>query len=211
VIEDCAQSHGSLFNGKQTGTWGVFGAYSFYPTKNLGALGDAGAIVTDDEEMAQKLRALRNYGSHKKYYNDYIGLNSRLDELQAAFLRIKLKDIEQITSHKRMLADIYLKSITHPDIILPSLQSECREVYHIFNVRIKDRDGLKEYLLKNNIKTEIHYPVPPHRQEGYNHLFSHSTYEISEIIHNTTLSLPISVSTSAEDAKLISETINNFS
>ncbi len=210
LIEDCAQSHGATYHGKMTGTFGDLGAFSFYPTKNLGALGDAGAIITDDEQLAQKLRALRNYGSEKKYYNKYIGFNSRLDELQAAFLRIKLRHLNAINQHKKMLASVYLNEITTSDIILPTIDKNYSDVYHIFNIRTKKRDDLKAFLLNNGVKTEIHYPVSPNMQEGYQHLFANEKYPISEEIHSTTLSLPISLIHTAEDVKKIAALLNNF-
>jgi dTDP-4-amino-4,6-dideoxygalactose transaminase len=210
VIEDCAQAHGASYNHKKTGTWGKFGAFSFYPTKNLGALGDAGAIVTDDNEMAEKIRALRNYGSHKKYFNNYIGVNSRLDELQAAFLRIKLKHLEKINDHKIKLAEVYFEQIKNEKLILPVKHKLSKDVYHIFNVRCKKRDELKNFLLQKGIKTEIHYPVPPHLQVGYQSIFQNGHYPISEEIHNSTLSLPISYSTTAEQASYIASVVNCY-
>jgi len=210
VIEDCAQAHGAAVHTKKAGNWGAFGAFSFYPTKNLGALGDAGAITTNDETWANRLRALRNYGSHQKYFNDYIGINSRLDELQAAFLRIKLKDLDKLNQYKRRLAHIYFEEIKNPAIILPIKQENITDVYHIFNIRCRRRDELKEYLSKHGIKTEIHYPVAPHLQKGYKDIFDHKPYMISEEIHKTTLSLPISVSATEEEISFISQKINEF-
>lgn len=210
VIEDCAQAHGATYLDKKVGTWGLFGAFSFYPTKNLGALGDAGAITTDDEELFYKLKALRNYGSHKKYYNDYIGINSRLDELQAGFLRVKLKGLDAINEHKINLANLYLSLINNQKITLPVKQKEAEDVYHIFNIRCLQRDALKEYLLSNGVKTEIHYPVAPHLQKGYAHLFEGAKFSLSEEIHNTTLSLPISTFHTEENIMFISELINKF-
>lgn len=210
VIEDCAQSHGATVNHKMTGTWGLFGAFSFYPTKNLGALGDAGAIVTDNEEMAIKLKALRNYGSHKKYYNDYIGINSRLDELQAAFLSVKLKDLDRLNAYKKELAQLYLNNINNPNIILPVKQENISDAYHIFNIRCNQRDQLKEYLLNKGIMTEIHYPLPPNQQKGYLHEIGDKSFPISELIHQTTLSLPISFSSTVEEVMFISSAINDF-
>lgn len=210
VIEDCAQSHGATVNNKMTGTWGLFGAFSFYPTKNLGALGDAGAIVTDNEEMAIKLKALRNYGSHKKYYNDYIGINSRLDELQAAFLSVKLKDLDRLNAYKKELAEMYLNNINNPNIILPVKQENISDAYHIFNIRCNQRDQLKEYLLNKGIITEIHYPLPPNQQKGYLHEIGDKSFPISELIHQTTLSLPISFSSTVEEVMFICSAINEF-
>lgn len=210
VIEDCAQSHGATINNKMTGTWGAFGAFSFYPTKNLGALGDAGAIITENEEWAKKIRALRNYGSHQKYYNDYVGINSRLDELQAAFLRVKLEDLDQLNNYKRELASLYLNNIKNPAIILPVKQKNVNEAYHIFNIRCNNRDELKEYLLKRGIKTEIHYPLAPNKQRGYLKYIGDKSFPISELIHRTTLSLPISFSSTSEEVKTVCSVINDF-
>ena len=210
IIEDCAQAHGASYTDRKVGTWGIFGAFSFYPTKNLGALGDGGAITTDNPEMASKLRALRNYGSHKKYYNDYIGINSRLDELQAAFLSIKLKHLDAINDHKAMLANLYQKLIKNENIILPAQQKNAKEVYHIFNIRSSKRNELKEYLLTKGIKTEIHYPVPPHLQTAYQETFRGQYFPISEEIHNTTLSLPISSFHTEHDITYIAESLNSY-
>jgi len=209
LIEDCAQSHGALYFSQKTGTFGDAAAFSFYPTKNLGAIGDAGAVVTNDDSIANKILTLRNYGSQKKYYNQLIGYNSRLDEIQAAFLSIKLKKLEIINSHKRELADLYFKHLK-TDFQLPHRNENFYDVFHIFNIRHPKRDALKEYLLKNNIKTEIHYPIPPHKQEAISQYFVNQLYPISEEIHNTTLSLPISFFHSKEDIYQVIEIINKF-
>jgi len=208
VIEDCAQSHGATQYGKKTGSFGDFGAFSFYPTKNLGALGDGGAVVCKDEHLAKKVRALRNYGSHVKYYNEYIGINSRLDELQAAFLLKKLAKIEEITSHKRKLAEIYNQNLTD-ELIKPVVDENYFDVYHIYAVRHPRRDEIKQYLLQNNIKTEIHYPLPPHKQKAMANILE-GYYPISEEIHNTVLSLPISFSHTEADVHKVVEVLNSF-
>ena len=209
VIEDCAQSHGASFDGKKTGEWGHANAFSFYPTKILGALGDAGAITTNDDELAQKIRALRNYGSEKKYNNKYIGFNSRLDEMQAAFLITKLNKLNQIIEHKRMLAYIYHEKI-NSNFVLPLVEENYFDVYHIFNIRHKERDRIRDHLIQNNIKTEIHYPKSPHKQEAYKNLLSGKQYPISELIHETTLSLPISYFHTSDDIKRVVDALNNF-
>jgi dTDP-4-amino-4,6-dideoxygalactose transaminase len=209
IIEDCAQAHGATLDGKMAGTFGRIGAYSFYPTKNLGALGDAGSILTSDEKLYQKLKALRNYGSEKKYYNKFIGRNSRLDEIQSVFLNIKLPFLNKINDHKRALAKIYNKLITN-EVIKPIELSGCYHVYHIYNIRTQLRDNLRIYLLEKGIQTEIHYPVSPNQQEAYQHLFSKENYPKSEEIHKTTLSLPISYGTSESEAKYIAESVNQF-
>lgn len=210
LIEDCAQAHGAEYKGKKAGTFGQFGAYSFYPTKNLGALGDGGAIITNDEQAAIKLKALRNYGSHIKYQNKYLGLNSRLDELQAAFLRIKLRSLDQMIRHKTELAKIYHTHITHPGIILPGLDEVSAGSYHIFNIRSEKRKALIEYLSEKGIKVEIHYPTPPHQQEALRSIFAGTSFPISEKIHETTLSLPVSTFHTEEEMIFISDRINEF-
>jgi dTDP-4-amino-4,6-dideoxygalactose transaminase len=209
IIEDCAQSHGAKVDGKISGTFGDFGAFSFYPTKNLGALGDAGAIVTNDENYYNKLKALRNYGSEAKYNNKYIGLNSRLDEMQAGFLSVKLKSLNEINFHKQQLANHYFENL--PDEVRkPIIKSNHIDVYHIYNIRTKRRDELKKFLEENGIKTEIHYPIPPHKQIGYKHFFENDLYPISEEIHNTTLSLPISYFHTREDIMEVCNQIKKF-
>jgi dTDP-4-amino-4,6-dideoxygalactose transaminase len=209
LIEDCAQSHGATYKGKQTGTFGEFGAFSFYPTKNLGALGDAGAIVCSDDALTTTIRRLRNYGSDKKYYNELVGYNSRLDEVQAAFLSIKLKRLDEINAHKRKLASIYLNNLKG-DYIKPVTDADYFDVYHIFSIRHPKRDALKEYLLNNGIKTEIHYPLSPNKQVAMKDHFKDQEFPISEEIHATTLSLPISFFHTEEDVNRVTEVMNKF-
>ena len=208
LIEDCAQSHGAKFKGQLTGTFGEFGAFSFYPTKNLGALGDAGAVITNDESLAIKIKRLRNYGSDVKYYNEVVGYNSRLDEVQAGFLSIKLNKLDEINTHKRKLAQIYFDNLKD-DFIKPVVDKNYFDVYHIFNIRHKKRDELKDYLLKNEIKTDIHYPVAPHKQNAMKNILEGS-YPISEEIHNTTLSLPCSFGHTEEEIYQVVEVMNKF-
>jgi len=207
VVEDCAQAHGAKIGGQKVGTFGDFGAFSFYPTKNLGALGDAGAVLVNQPKWISKMRALRNYGSHKKYENQYLGLNSRLDELQAAFLRIKLPSLDRINQHKQMLAHEYLTKLSSP-LILPKIQEGVEEVFHIFAIRTQKRDELKQYLLENRINTEIHYPIPPYRQKALAHLFQSRNFPISDEIHQTILSLPISFVHSKESSSNVISAIN---
>lgn len=209
IIEDCAQSHGAKFKGEISGSFGDFAAHSFYPTKNLGALGDAGAITTNNKEHEILLRTLRNYGSEVRYYNKEIGVNSRLDELQAAFLRIKLKKLNQINEHKRELATIYLQELKN-DFIKPQVHQDNFDVYHIFNIRHTKRDQLKEYLFKNDIKTEIHYPVAPNKQLAMVGILDNQLTPIAEEIHQTTLSLPISFYHTKEDVYKVIELMNKF-
>jgi len=209
VIEDCAQAHGAKYKGKLAGTFGDFGAFSFYPTKNLGALGDAGAIICKSEEDYQKLRQLRNYGSEKKYHNGVIGYNSRLDELQAAFLRIKLPHLDEINNHKRKLAALYFDQLKD-SFIKPKLDPDFHNVYHIFNILHPRRDELKQYLADHGIMTEIHYPVAPQDQAALQDHLSHFDYPVSANIHQHTLSLPCSFAHTEDDIRRVIEIINQF-
>lgn len=208
VIEDAAQAHGAMYQNKKAGNWSDVAAFSFYPTKNLGALGDAGAITTNSEQIANKIKALRNYGSDKKYYNKYIGYNSRLDEMQAGFLSVKLKHLGKINSHKRKLAKIYHQNLSN-EFIKPKIQENYFDVYHIFTIRHPKRDKLKKYLIENGIKTEIHYPLSPHRQEAMQGII-YGDFPISEEIHNTTLSLPISFFHTEKEIFRVVELMNKF-
>jgi dTDP-4-amino-4,6-dideoxygalactose transaminase len=208
LLEDCSQSHGAKYKGKMTGSFGDFGCFSFYPTKNLGALGDAGAIVCRDQELAKKVRKLRNYGSSKKYHNDVVGHNSRLDEVQAGFLNIKLKALADITNHKRMLAKLYFEYLDHT-FIKPEIDSDYFDVYHIYNVRLEARDGLRAFMLENGVQTEIHYPVSPHRQLAMKNICQ-GEYPVSDEIHRTTLSLPISFCNTKEEIIQVCRVINKF-
>lgn len=209
VVEDCAQSHGARLGGSMTGTFGDAGCFSFYPTKNLGALGDAGAVVTADDDLADRLRHLRNYGSKKKYYNRYVGVNSRLDEMQAALLQVKLRHLDALTAHKRRLADIYFDSLPK-NVIAPSRRDDEYDVFHIFPVRHPRRDALREHLLAHGIKTEVHYPVPPHRQEAMRGILA-GEYPITDEVHATELSLPISFAHAPEDILAVCKAIGTFS
>jgi dTDP-4-amino-4,6-dideoxygalactose transaminase len=207
IIEDCAQAHGAKFKGKKVGAFGI-GCFSFYPTKNLGALGDAGAITCDDKEYQMKIKSLRNYGSHKKYYNDDLGYNSRLDEIQAGFLSIKLEILDDITNHKRELAKLYLENLDNK-FIKPVVEENYFDVYHIFNIRHKNRDELKKHLLDNGVKTEIHYPLAPNKQKSMKE-YIQGEYPISQEIHNTTLSLPISYFHTKEDILKVIKITNGW-
>lgn len=209
LIEDCAQAHGASFKGQRAGTFGDFGAFSFYPTKNLGALGDGGCLTTDDDSLRKRISYLRNYGSDRKYYNEVIGVNSRLDELQAAFLSIKLKGLDRINEHKRVLAAIYHEGLKS-DFIKPSVHTDYCDVYHIYNVRHPKRDALREYLEQKGVKTEIHYPVPPHQQKALRSFFEGMHFPLAEEIHATTLSLPISFMHSQEEIRQVVAIMNAF-
>jgi dTDP-4-amino-4,6-dideoxygalactose transaminase len=210
IVEDCAQAHGAIYKGQKAGSFGDFGAFSFYPTKNLGALGDAGAITCKEDELNSSIRTLRNYGSSAKYVFDEVGYNSRLDEVQAAFLSVKLKYLDKITAHKQKLAGIYLRELKS-DFILPTVQTGFEDVYHIFAVRHPERDRLKKYLLEHGIGTEIHYPIAPHQQKAMQGILSGVGYPISEEIHRTILSLPISYGHTEADITKVVEVMNKFS
>ena len=208
VVEDCAQSHGAKLAGKMTGTFGDAGCFSFYPTKNLGAVGDAGAVVTDDDALADKLRHLRNYGSKQKYVNRYVGVNSRLDEMQAALLRVKLRYLDDMTAHKRALADIYFAEL--PEWVnKPVRRADEFDVFHIYGIRHPQRDDLRQHLLENGVKTEIHYPIPPHRQEAMQGILS-GDYPIADEQHATELSLPISIGHTPQDVRAVCEAIAQY-
>lgn len=211
VIEDCAQSHFASLNNRFAGTLGDIGAFSFYPTKILGCLGDGGAILCKDESIFIKLKALRNYGSQKKYHNKLIGYNSRLDEIQAAFLNCKLTFVDELIEHKRVLANLYFKLLNDvANIQMPLQSNEEENVWHIFNILTPERDNLAQYLSQFGIGTEVHYPIPPHKQEGYSHLFNNENYPISEKIHNQTLSLPISLIHTPDDIVFVCDKIKSF-
>lgn len=207
IIEDCAQAHGANFKGKKVGSLGDVAGFSFYPGKNLGALGDAGCITTNDDLLASKIRALANYGSHKKYENLYAGLNSRLDELQAGILDIKLKHLDDDNQKRKEIADFYMKNIKNENIILPKINID--HVWHLFVIRTKFRDKLQKYLNENNVQTIIHYPIPPHKQECYKD-FNNLSLPITEQIHNEVLSLPISPVMTQDEIKQVVEVINDW-
>lgn len=192
VVEDCAQAHGAKWNGKNVGTFGDLGCFSFYPTKNLGAFGDAGAITTNDDALAKKVRIFRNYGSEKKYYNKVVGTNSRLDEIQAALLRVKLSHMEEISEERIHIADRYLKEIVNPLIELPQIREGATTVWHQFVIMSSRRNELIEYLDNRGIGSIIHYPIPPHLSEAYKYLGYHNgSYPITEDYANRVLSIPI--------------------
>lgn len=209
VIEDSAQSQGAIFKGKRAGSLGDAAGFSFYPGKNLGAVGDAGAITTNDSQLAETIYVLRNYGSQKKYVNRYKGYNSRLDELQAAILRVKLKYLDQDNQKRRQIAEFYLKNINNPKIILPTVTNPEENVWHLFVVRTPEREKLIEFLGKNKIGSLIHYPIPPHKQEAYLDWNAHE-YPITETIHREVLSLPISPVMSHKEVNKVVDIINTF-
>ncbi|MDQ7062029.1 MAG: DegT/DnrJ/EryC1/StrS family aminotransferase [Sulfurimonas sp.] len=209
VIEDSAQSHGAYFKDKRCGNLGDASGFSFYPGKNLGALGDGGAVTTNDKNLANTIKALGNYGSQKKYKNLYKGTNSRLDEIQASMLRVKLRYLDNEIENRREIANYYLKNIKNENIILPQLKHENNHVWHLFVIRTTKRDELQKYLLSNEIQTLIHYPLAPHKQEAYKE-WKNESYPISEQIHDEVLSLPISGVQKIENTKKIVEIINAY-
>lgn len=203
VFEDCAQAHGALYQGKRVGNLSDAGAFSFYPGKNLGCMGDGGAVVTNDENVYKKVKALANYGSDRKYHHIYKGTNSRLDELQAAVLDVKLPHLDADNARRREIASYYRKNITNPLIILPQTYDEEAAVWHVFVVRTRERDRFQQYLADKGVQTIIHYPTPPHKQEAYAE-WNDRSYPISEEIHRTIISLPISpVMTGAEIEEIV--------
>ena len=209
LIEDGAQSHGAKWNNKISGGIGDAAGHSFYPGKNLGALGDAGAVTTNDKDLARTISALRNYGSEKKYENIYKGLNSRLDEIQAAFLNVKLKYIQDDIDGRRKVANYYLNNIKNDNIILPTVIEEEGHVWHLFVIRTENRNSLQEYLLDNDIQTLIHYPIPIHKQQAYME-FNRLNFPLTEQIQNEVLSLPIYPNMSKEIINTIISAINNY-
>lgn len=211
VLEDAAQAHGASINGKKAGNWGDAAGFSFYPGKNLGALGDAGAVTTNDDELASTIRALGNYGSHKKYEHLYQGLNSRLDEIQAALLRVKLKNIGNEINCRREIAKNYIKRIRNECVKLPKTSSTDIEshVFHIFTIRVKSRDSMQKHLFNNNIQTSIHYPIPPHKQNAFKEL-SDKKLIITETAHLEVLSLPIGFHLNSCDVDYIIESVNSY-
>jgi dTDP-4-amino-4,6-dideoxygalactose transaminase len=210
LVEDGAQSHGALWNEKVSGGIGDAAGHSFYPGKNLGALGDAGAVTTNDAALANVISALRNYGSHEKYKNKYQGLNSRLDEIQAAFLNVKLKYIQKDIDGRRRVANYYLENIKNPNITLPKVLEQDGHVWHLFVVRVKKREELQKYLLKEGIQTLIHYPIPPHKQEAYKE-FKKLSFPVTENIHDEIVSLPLSAVINEVEVKKVVLAINSYS
>lgn len=210
VLEDAAQAHGATCGTRRAGTLGDAAGWSFYPSKNLGALGDAGAVTTNDDALAARLRSLRNYGSVQKYVNEHAGYNSRLDELQAGILSAKLPALDAENNRRRTLAGRYLTGIRHPDVTLPPADQIDRDVWHLFVIRHPRRDNLRAYLLDRGIGTDVHYPIPPHQQRAYAS-FAHLTLPISEQLHREVVSLPLNPTLTDDDVTYIIETINSMS
>lgn len=209
LVEDNAQAHGCKFNGKHTGSLGDAAGHSFYPGKNLGAFGDAGAVTTNDEDLATVVRALANYGATKKYVFKYKGRNSRLDEMQAAVLDVKLKHLKDDNAHRQEIAKYYYEHINNPFVTLPKRLDDANNVYHIFPILCTKRDALQEYLKENGVQTIIHYPIPPHKQECYKE-WNELSLPLAVKIANEELSIPISPVLTLEEAKVVADTINAF-
>ena len=209
IIEDSAQAHGAIYEGKRVGNLGDASAFSFYPGKNLGALGDGGGITTNDEALFRKIKAIANYGSDRKYHHIYKGVNSRLDEIQAAVLDIKLAHLDEDNARRREIAKIYLEQIKNPKIILPKAYDESACVWHCFVVRTKKRDEFEAYLNQNGVQTIIHYPTPPHKQGAYSE-WAQQSYPLSEQIHATIISLPISPVMSDDEVQKVVEVVNAY-
>ncbi|MBQ3419621.1 MAG: DegT/DnrJ/EryC1/StrS family aminotransferase [Erysipelotrichaceae bacterium] len=211
LVEDCAQSHGACYNGKMTGTFGDIGCFSFYPSKNLGAFGDGGAIVTNNEEIAKDFKIYRNYGSEKRYYNKVVGTNSRLDEIQAGLLRVRLNHLDELNEERKQIADRYTKEIKNPKILLPALENNTTCVWHQYVIRCEERDRLIEYLNNKEIGTIIHYPIPPHLSEAYSYLgIKEGSLPITEHLAKTVLSIPMYNGMTKEEQDYVISALNNF-
>jgi len=211
LVEDCAQSHGACFDGKMTGLWGDVGCFSFYPTKNVGAFGDAGAVVTNNDKLADLIRMLRNYGSKVKYNHEIVGVNSRLDEVQAALLSVKLRHYAELRAEREAIAERYLREITNPLVQLPQIRRGADHVWHLFVVRVKERDLFREYLSNQGIATQIHYPVPPHLSRAYSHLgHKRGSFPITEMYSAHTVSLPLFEGMTGEELSYVVDVVNAF-
>lgn len=209
LVEDNAQAHGCKFHKRRTGSLGEAAGHSFYPGKNLGAFGDAGAVTTNDEELAKTIRAVANYGSQKKYVFKYCGRNSRLDEIQAAVLDVKLKHLDEDIAVRKQVAEYYINNITNPAIITPIVKDWDAHVFHLFPVRTKKRDELQRYLAENGVQTVIHYPIPPHKQECYKE-WNELSFPVTEQIHDEELSLPMSPVMTEEEVRTVVQVLNNW-
>lgn len=209
VLEDSAQAHGASIGGRRAGNWGDASGFSFYPGKNLGALGDAGAVTTNDEELSKVIRALGNYGSHEKYQNLYQGVNSRLDEIQAAMLRVKLKYLNRETQRRQLIAKSYIERIENPSLQLPVSNNIEQHVYHLFVIRTNQRKELQTYLNSQHIKTLIHYPIPPHQQKAFE-AWSNIKLPITETLHKQVLSLPMSPVLLDYEVQYVIDALNGF-
>ena len=211
LVEDCAQSHGAKFEGQTTGTFGDIGCFSFYPSKNLGAFGDGGAVTTDSKEIADTIRMLRNYGSEKRYYNKVVGVNSRLDEMQAGLLRVRLRHMQELEDEKRFLCERYLKEIKNKSIELPKIREGATHIWHQFVIRCEKRDELAAYMDSKNVGTIIHYPIPPHLSEAYAYLgVKEGSLPITEKYAKTVLSIPLYNGMTQEEQDYVIKIINSY-
>ncbi len=211
LVEDCAQSHGACYKGKMTGTFGDVGCFSFYPSKNLGAFGDGGAVVVKDEALAKEFKVFRNYGSEKRYYNKVVGTNSRLDEIQAGLLRVRLSHMEELTQEKIAIASHYTEGIHNPKIKLPQVPTGSTCIYHQYVIRCEERDQLIAYLNEKEIGTIIHYPIPPHLAEAYRYLGHHEgDFPITEHLAKTVLSIPMYNGMTQEEQETVIDALNQF-
>ena len=211
VVEDCAQSHGAGFNGQLTGTFGDIGCFSFYPSKNLGAFGDAGAIITNDDRIAEDVRVFRNYGSEKRYYNRVVGTNSRLDELQAGLLRVRLKHLNELSAEKKRISERYLAELHNDRISLPQTRPGATHIWHQFVIRLEERNELMKYLDERGIGTIIHYPIPPHLSEAYRYLgMGKGSLPVTEHFADTVLSIPLYNGMTDEEQEQIIKALNSF-
>lgn len=211
LVEDCAQSHGAKYNGQTTGTFGDIGCFSFYPSKNLGAFGDGGAIITDSKQIADDMRVYRNYGSEKRYYNKVVGTNSRLDEIQAGLLRVRLSHMQELEEEKQAIAARYLDGICNPLIELPGIRQKATMIWHQFVIRCRQRDELRDYLERQGIGSIIHYPIPPHLAEAYQYLgYQKGDFPITEKCADEVLSIPMYNGMTHEEQSEVIEALNNF-
>lgn len=211
LVEDCAQSHGACFEGKMTGTFGDIGCFSFYPSKNLGGFGDGGAIVTEDADLAAAMKMYRNYGSEKRYYNKVVGANSRLDELQAGLLRVRLSHMEELTEERRRIAARYTAELKNERILLPQVREGADSVWHQYVIRCEERDRLMEYLKEKGIGTIIHYPIPPHLSEAYGYLgYKKGSFPVTEHYADTVLSIPMYNGMTEEEQDYVIKALNAF-
>ena len=211
LIEDCAQSHGAKYKDKITGSWGDIGCFSFYPTKNIGAFGDGGAIVTDNDKIYEKVKMLRNYGSKKKYHNEILGLNSRLDEIQAALLSVKLSHYTELREERKQIATKYLEGINNNKITLPEIREGSEHVWHLFVILVQEREEFKKYLIDNGIHTQIHYPIPPHLSEAYEYLeYKEGDLPITEKYAKNIISIPLFEGMKEKVVEYVIDIINKY-
>lgn len=211
LVEDCAQSHGAKYQERITGTWGDIGCFSFYPTKNIGAFGDSGAIVTSNEEICQNMKMLRNYGSKVRYQNEILGVNSRLDEIQAALLSVKLSHYDELRKERASIAERYLQGITNKNVKLPLIREGSEHVWHLFVIQSEQRERLQNYLAESDVGTQIHYPIPPHLSKAYGYLgYKQGDYPITEQYASSVLSLPLFEGMTDDEVQYVIDIINRF-